>query len=364
MDSERVSEIEEKLKAMEDYLNLKDKIIKLKKLEEVMSSPSFWDAPKEADKIVAEIKTIQKWIKPYNQSVERLKEVKELLSEIDCLDEEEKKAFSSDLEGEIEEIERKVSDLECMKMLSGEMDKNSCFFSINAGAGGTEACDWVKMLSRMYNRWFESRGWKIELVDLLEGEDAGIKSVTYKVSGEYSYGFCKAESGVHRLVRISPFDSNKRRHTSFASVEATPEIEEELDVEIAEEDVRIDTYRSSGAGGQHVNTTDSAVRITHLPTGIVVQCQNERSQIKNRATCMKMLKAKLYQMEMEIKRKEIESMGGTKKEIGWGSQIRSYVFQPYQMVKDHRTKYEEGNINSIMDGEIDRFVIAFLREFG
>ncbi|MGE5196856.1 MAG: peptide chain release factor 2, partial [Anaerolineae bacterium] len=273
-------------------------------------------------------------------------------------------AFLDELLSELSAIEVKLSELELRKMLSGELDIKNCYLSINSGAGGTEACDWALMLSRMYQRWVSKRGWKLEIIDSVEGDVAGIKSITFRISGPFAYGYCKAEKGVHRLVRISPFDSNAKRHTSFASVDVTPEIEDDIQIEIKPEHVRVDTYRASGAGGQHVNKTDSAVRMTHEPTGIVVSCQSERSQIQNRETCLKLLRAKLYEKEFLEREAKIQQMGGEKKEIAWGSQIRNYVFQPYTLVKDTRTKFEVGDIQSVMDGELDGFVYAYLKEFG
>ena len=256
---------------------------------------------------------------------------------------------------------KSLDRMEIMSFLSGKFDRNNLYFSIHAGAGGTESCDWANMLLRMYRRFFERRGWKDEVIDLQPGEEAGVKSVTLHVTGEFSYGYMKGEKGVHRLVRISPFDSNARRHTSFCSVDVFPELDDDIEVEIDESELRIDTYRSSGAGGQHVNTTDSAIRITHLPTGIVVCCQNERSQHKNRATAMKMLKAKLYEYEEEKRRNEADAIRGEKMENGWGSQIRSYVLQPYQMVKDLRTGVETSDTAGVLDGEIDQFIEAYLK---
>jgi peptide chain release factor 2 len=263
----------------------------------------------------------------------------------------------------LDEIERQLGDLEVRKMLSGELDNKDCYLEINAGAGGTESCDWASMLSRMYQRWCAKRQWKVELVDRLDGDVAGIKSVTFRVSGPYAYGYCKSEKGVHRLVRISPFDANAKRHTSFASVDVSPIIDD-VQVEVHSEDIRVDTFRASGAGGQHVNKTDSAVRITHIPTGIVVSCQSERSQVNNKETCMKMLRSKIYEKEHAEQQQKIAAMGGEKKEIAWGSQIRNYVFQPYTLVKDTRTKLEVGNIQAVMDGDLDEFVNAYLKEFG
>lgn len=259
-----------------------------------------------------------------------------------------------------EELEKGVSRAEFQKMLSGPHDASSCFVSINAGAGGTESQDWAEMLLRMYLRYCERKGWRTEITDYQAGEEAGVKGVTFAVTGEFAYGYLKAEAGIHRLVRISPFDSNARRHTSFASVFIFPEIEDDVAVKINESDLRVDTYRSSGAGGQHVNTTDSAIRITHMPTGIVVACQTERSQHMNRATAMRVLRAKLYEREMEEREARAAEIGGEKKEIGWGSQIRSYVLHPYKMVKDLRTGVETGNPDAVLDGDLEEFVIAYL----
>ncbi len=257
----------------------------------------------------------------------------------------------------IQDIER----LEFKVFLSGEHDVSSAIISIHAGAGGTEACDWVAMLFRMYSRWAEQKGYSLETVDFLPGEEAGIKSVMAIISGDYAYGYIKNEAGVHRLVRISPFDANRRRHTSFASVDVIPEVEDDIEIDIKENDLKIDTFRAGGPGGQHVNVTDSAVRITHLPTGVVVQCQSERSQYKNKQTALKVLKSRLYEVYQEEKLKKIEKNWDEKKDIAWGSQIRSYVFQPYSLVKDHRTGLEIGNVQAVMDGEIDPFIFAELK---
>ena len=258
------------------------------------------------------------------------------------------------------ELEQGVAQAEFQKMLSGPHDRSNCFFSINAGAGGTESQDWAEMLLRMYLRYCERKGWKTDITDYQGGEEAGIKGVTFAVTGEFAYGYLKAEAGIHRLVRISPFDSNARRHTSFASVFVFPEIEDDIEVKIIESDLRVDTYRSSGAGGQHVNTTDSAIRITHLPSGIVVACQTERSQHLNKATALRVLRAKLYEREVEEREVKAAEIGGEKKEIGWGSQIRSYVLHPYKMVKDLRTGVETGNPDAVLDGDLEDFVVAYL----
>ncbi len=277
---------------------------------------------------------------------------------------EESDEMFAELQTELEEIEKLLEDLEIRKMLSGELDPKSCFLSINAGAGGTESCDWAAMLARMYQRWTGKRKWHIEIIDKVDGDVAGIKSITYKITGSFAYGYSKAEKGVHRLVRISPFDSNSKRHTSFASVDVSPKIDDDIQIEIRPEELRIDTFRASGAGGQHVNTTDSAVRMTHGPSGIIVSCQAERSQIKNRETCLKMLKSKLYEREVLERESALKKIGGEKKDISWGSQIRNYVFQPYTLVKDTRTKYEVGDIQRVMNGDLDGFINAYLKEFG
>jgi len=326
-----------------------------------MGEAAFWDDPHTAQKVISESNDLKAWTLPYQEIKERFANVESLLPDAE---ESGDQAFVEDLLKELEGIEKIISELEIRRMLSGEMDSKNCYLSINAGAGGTEACDWALMLSRMYQRWAGKRGWDVEMLDTVEGDVAGIKSITFKISGSFAYGYCKAEKGVHRLVRISPFDSNAKRHTSFASVDVSPEVGDDIVIDLRPEDIRVDTYRASGAGGQHVNKTDSAVRMTHIPTGIIVSCQRERSQIQNRESCLKMLRAKIYEQEMAERKAKIEKMGGEKKEIGWGHQIRSYVFQPYTLVKDNRTDYEVGNIQAVMDGEIDEFVLAYLKEFG
>jgi peptide chain release factor 2 len=268
----------------------------------------------------------------------------------------------AEIRGMLPDLEKKIGQMEFARMLSGEHDANNAIVSINAGAGGTEAQDWAEILLRMYLRWCERKGLKAEITEYQPGDEAGTKGVTFTVAGAYAYGYLKAEKGIHRLVRISPFDSNARRHTSFCSVFVFPELADEVDIEILDKDLKVDTYRASGAGGQHVNKTDSAIRITHLPTGIVVSCQNQRSQHKNRSTAMKQLKARLYELELEKKESEAEALGGEKKDIGWGSQIRSYVLHPYRMVKDHRTNYEVGNADAVLDGDLDGFIEAYLMQ--
>ncbi len=298
---------------------------------------------------------------PSQDLSQRLEAVTELLPEAYDVEDE---ALIAELQGELDAIDQSLGELELRRMLAGELDDKSCFLTINSGAGGTEACDWALMLSRMYQRWATRRGWQCETVDFVDGEVVGYKHITLKFTGPFAYGYAKAEKGVHRLVRISPFDANAKRHTSFASVEVTPEITDDIEVDIKPEDLRIDTYRASGAGGQHVNKTDSAVRMTHLPTGIVVSCQGERSQIQNREMCLKMLRSKLYEQKVEEREAKVRELAGEKKAIGWGSQIRNYVFQPYTLVKDARTKVECGNIQAVMDGDIDLFVNAYLKELG
>lgn len=277
------------------------------------------------------------------------------------LEEEGGDVFFAEIRSNIDALREELEDLELRNLLSGDLDKNHAILTIHPGAGGTESQDWAQMLMRMYLRWAEIRGYETQIVDHLPGDEAGIKSVTITFSGDYAYGYLRCEAGVHRLVRISPYDANKRRHTSFAAVIVYPEIEDDIDIEIREEDLKIDTYRASGAGGQHVNKTSSAVRITHLPTGIIVACQNERSQHKNKATAMKILKAKLFDLQQKEQEKKIENMAGDKKDIAWGSQIRSYVLQPYRLVKDHRTNLEVGDVDSVLDGRIDRFIKEYLK---
>jgi len=334
---------------------------KVEELERMMQESNFWDDNDAAQKVISSCNELKSWTVPYREIKQGVENVKALLPEVVELGDAD---MLEAMRKELSHCDKVLAEMEVRRMLSGEMDIKNCFLSINAGAGGTEACDWALMLSRMYLRWATNKGFKVELLDTVEGDVAGIKSVTYKLIGPYAFGYAKAEKGVHRLVRISPFDSNAKRHTSFASVDVTPEIDDDIQVEVRPDQIRVDTYRASGAGGQHVNKTDSAVRITHLETGIVVSCQSERSQIQNRETCMKMLKAKLYDKERLERESMLQEMGGEKKEIAWGSQIRNYVFQPYTLVKDTRTKYEVGNIDAVMDGEIDDFINAYLKEFG
>ncbi len=331
----------------------------LSEIEKEMSSPDFWNDTQKAQKLSQERNRIEAQLNAFS-SVEQKLEDSEVL--IEMAEEEGDEELLKEAESNLKEVEKELNELEVKKVLSGEYDKNNAIVTIHAGAGGTESCDWAEMLMRMYLRWAERKGFEVEILDLQENEEAGIKSATLLIKGPYAYGLLKSEHGTHRLVRISPFDANARRHTSFSGVIVVPEIDDEVEIEIRDEDIRVDTYRASGAGGQHVNKTDSAVRITHLPTGIVVTCQSERSQIQNRQRAMKILKARLYELEMRKREEKIAEAKGEHKSIAWGNQIRSYVFQPYQMVKDHRTGVETSNVNAVMDGEIDQFIEAYLKQ--
>lgn len=326
-------------------------------LERESGHPEFWNDRDRAEKDLTRLKRLKNKIDPWLKLVASIRELKELY---ELAEGEKDEGLYADLGKNLEACESTYSQLRILELLGDELDPNPAFLTIHSGAGGTEACDWTSMLLRMYTRWTERRGFKTEVLDVLEAE-GGVKSVTLQITGDYAYGYLKGETGIHRLVRISPFDSNARRHTSFASVYATPVIDDEIEVDIRPEDLRVDTYRASGAGGQHINKTDSAVRITHLTTGIVVQCQMERSQIKNRATAMKMLKSRLYEFYRDERDRENAERAVEKKDISWGNQIRSYVFHPYNMVKDHRTRHETGNVQAVMDGYIDKFIEEYLR---
>lgn len=323
-----------------------------------MSEPGFWDDQKAAQVVISEVSGLKEVINEFNElndGYENLELTYELVKE------ENDDELFEELVSEVKVLTVKLNDFELQLLLSEPYDKNNAILELHPGAGGTESQDWGSMLLRMYTRWAEKRGFKVETLDYLPGDEAGIKSVTLAIKGHNAYGYLKAEKGVHRLVRISPFDSSGRRHTSFVSCEVMPEFNEEIEIEVRTEDLKIDTYRASGAGGQHINTTDSAVRITHTPTNTVVTCQSERSQIKNREAAMKMLKAKLYQRKLDEQQAQLDEIRGEQKEIGWGSQIRSYVFHPYSMVKDHRTNAEVGNVQAVMDGGLDPFIDAYLR---
>jgi len=322
-----------------------------------MADPKFWEGGESSQKILRERSSILDSLSPLQQNQKELEEMEILLQ---LIEEQEDEKEAQELLEKVQKSEEAIGQMEFRRMLGGEHDQSNAIVSINAGAGGTEAQDWVEMLLRMYLRWAEKKGYEAKIIDILPGEEAGLKNVTLTVNGRYAYGYLKAEVGIHRLVRISPFDAGARRHTSFASVFVYPEISDDVVIEIDEKDLRVDTFRSSGAGGQHVNKTDSAVRITHLPTGIVVQCQNERSQHKNKAIALKILKARLYEKELKEKEEKLEELHNTKKEIAWGSQIRSYVMHPYKMVKDHRTNKVIHQVDRVLDGEIDEFIKAYL----
>ncbi|KMT23376.1 peptide chain release factor 2 [Clostridium cylindrosporum DSM 605] len=324
-----------------------------------MQEEGFWDDSKKAQEILQESRMLKDKIESY-ESLERKLEDLEVLIELS--DMEEDLSSVSEIRAERRELESLLEELKIKTLLAGEYDKNDVILTIHAGAGGTEACDWAEMVLRMYKRWSERKGFSVEVIDFLPGDEIGVKSVTLEIKGEYAYGYLKSEKGVHRLVRISPFDSAGKRHTSFLSIEILPVITQQQDIEIRTEDMKIDTYRSGGAGGQHVNKTESAIRITHLPTGIVVQCQNQRSQHANKDSALKMLKSKLIDLKEREHKERIEDLSGDHSQIAWGSQIRSYVFQPYTLVKDHRTNKEIGNISAVMDGDLDSFIIEYLKE--
>ena len=322
-----------------------------------MTKPDFWEGGESAQRILKERTSILESLSPWQQNQKDLEEMEILLR---LIEEQGDEKEAQELLEKVEKSEEAIGQMEFRRMLGGEHDGSNAIVSINAGAGGTEAQDWVEILLRMYLRWGEGKGFETKIIDILPGEEAGLKNVTFTVNGRYAYGYLKAEIGIHRLVRISPFDAGARRHTSFASVFVLPEISDDIVIQIDEKDLKIDTYRSSGAGGQHVNKTDSAVRITHLPTGIVVQCQNERSQHKNKAIALKILKARLYEKEMKEKEEKIEELHNSKKEIAWGSQIRSYILHPYKMVKDHRTNKVINQADRVLDGDLDELMKAYL----
>jgi peptide chain release factor 2 len=326
-----------------------------------MGSPGFWDNNDRAQKHIIKLNTLKRTILPLVAYKKKLEDVSIMVELAEGADAKEKDAFEAEVQHSVLALVEELDQLEISAFLNGRFDRNNAYLSIQAGAGGTESCDWADMLFRMYNRWAERRGFTVEIQDVQVGDQAGITKATISIKGENAYGYVRAERGVHRLVRISPFDSNKRRHTSFCAVDVIAEVNEDIDIEIPESEIRVDVYRSSGKGGQGVNTTDSAVRITHIPSGIVVVCQNERSQIKNRASAMTVLKARLYEKKLDEQRSDMERFYGEKGEIGWGSQIRSYVLAPYQMVKDLRTGVSTSDTQGVLDGDIDRFVYAWLR---
>lgn len=347
-----------KLKELYEVLDVENCRKKIAELQAVSAEPDFWSDTENSQKILREIKKLETQVKRYEKLDAKLEDA---LTLIELADDEEDESLVPDIKQEAETFKRELDEVTLSTLLTGEYDSCNAILSFHAGAGGTEAQDWAQMLFRMYNRWGERHGYKVRTLDYLDGGEAGIKSAAILIEGENAYGYLKSEAGIHRLVRISPFDASGSRHTSFAAVDVMPEIDESMDVEIRAEDLKTDTYRASGAGGQHINKTDSAVRITHLPTGIVVSCQTQRSQHQNRDYAMKMLKAKLVEIKEREHLEKIEDIKGVQKEIAWGAQIRSYVFMPYTLAKDHRTGHENGNIHAVMDGEIDGFINAYLK---
>ncbi len=354
----RLDDIREKLAEAAKSLDIERLKEQLVEFQEDMGSPGFWDEMERATKISAEAHRVEAKLNHYKSLVSRTDDIEVMM---ELAEEEDDHAVVAEIHDELEKLSDELEALRLTTLLTGEYDASNCILSLHAGAGGTEAQDWTQMLYRMYTRYAERMGFSVKEVDLLEGDEAGIKSVSFEVSGDYAYGYLKCERGVHRLVRISPFDSNARRHTSFASLDVAPVIEDEGEIEIRPEDIRIDTYRASGAGGQHVNRTDSAVRITHLETGIVVQCQNERSQVQNKEMCFRWLRARLAELHEKQRLEQMGDIKGELKKIEWGSQIRSYVFQPYKLVKDLRTGYEVGDVDAVMDGKLEGFVTAYLQ---
>ncbi|MBO1870601.1 peptide chain release factor 2 [Lachnoanaerobaculum sp. Marseille-Q4761] len=340
-----------------DSLDLDSKEKKIIELDRAMEEPSFWDDPKESTKIVREAKQLKDTVEKYNKLKSEYEDIGVL---IEMGYEENDESLIPEIEAMLEEFTKEIDALKIATLLTGEYDSSNAIMKLNAGAGGTESCDWCSMLYRMYTRWAAKEGYTVDVLDILDGDEAGIKSVTLQINGLNAYGYLRSEHGVHRLVRISPFNAAGKRQTSFVSCDIMPDIEEDLDVDINPDDLRIDTYRSSGAGGQHINKTSSAIRITHIPTGVVVQCQNERSQFQNKDKAMQMLKAKLFLLKQQANVEKLSDIRGDVKDIGWGNQIRSYVMQPYTMVKDHRTGAESGNVTAVMDGDIDKFIIAYL----
>ena len=353
---EKATELEKRLADLEDFFDVEALRRSSTELTKEMSSPGFWDEPEEAREVAAEFSRVEGRMKMLEGLRARLVDAEELLELA-----EEDEELAEEVGEELERIEKALGALEVARLFSGKYDEGAAILTINSGAGGVDSQDWAEMLARMYRRWAERRGYGIETIEYTLGEEAGIKSATYSITGEYAFGLLSAERGVHRLVRISPFDAGARRHTSFASVAVAPVVDDTVSVEIDEKDLKIDTYRASGAGGQHVNKTDSAVRVTHLPTGTVVQCQNERSQHQNREVAMRILRARLFEHEREKREKELAALEGERAEIEWGSQIRSYVLHPYKMVKDHRTGEETSDVDKVLDGDLDDLIYAYLK---
>ena len=354
----KVSEYTKDIDELKTTLKIDEKVLELKKLEEETLKADFWNDDKNSSSVLAKVKQNKNVLEKYNEIVALYEEVTSLII---LLEEEMDEDLASELVGSVSNLEKCIDNLKVEALLSNEYDSNTAIVTIHPGAGGTESQDWALMLYRMYTRWAERTEHEVEVYDIQDGDEAGLKSVTFAVKGLYPYGYLKGEKGVHRLVRISPFDSNSRRHTSFAAVEVMPEIDEDITLEIREEDLEIGTYRASGAGGQHVNKTSSAVRIKHIPTGVVVACQTERSQFQNKDNAMKMLRAKLYQLELQKNKDKLSEIKGDLTDNSWGNQIRSYVFCPYTLVKDHRTNHEIGNVQKVMDGYIDEFITEYLK---
>ena len=353
-----LSTYDETLKEVKDSLDLENKERRITELDKSMEEPGFWDDPERSTKTVREAKNLKETVDGYKHLEQQYEDIQVM---IEMGYEENDPAMIPEIQEMLDEFVKELEELRTKTLLSGEYDGCNAILKLNAGAGGTEAMDWCSMLYRMYQRWADKKGFTTEVLDFLDGDEAGLKSITLQVNGENAYGYLKSEKGVHRLVRISPFNAAGKRQTSFVSCDVMPDIEEDLDVEINPDDLRIDTYRSSGAGGQHINKTSSAIRITHLPTGIVVQCQNERSQFQNKDKAMQMLKAKLYLLKQQENAEKLSDIRGDVKDINFGNQIRSYVMQPYTLVKDHRTNAENGNVNAVMDGDIDLFISAYLK---
>lgn len=353
-----LSSYEKPLAEVRDSLNLGEKQFRIEELEKNMEAPDFWEDAEKASQSMKEVKELKDIVSRADGLSGKYEDIMTL---IEMAYEEEDEELAVEIKEELEEFVKDFEDLRITTMLKGEYDESNAILTLHAGAGGTESCDWASMLCRMYQRWAEKKGYSVEMLDFLDGDEAGLKSVTLQINGINAYGYLKSEHGVHRLVRISPFNAAGKRQTSFVSCDVMPDIEQDLDIEIADDDIRIDTYRSSGAGGQHINKTSSAIRITHFPTGIVVQCQNERSQHMNKDKAMQMLKAKLYMLKQQENLEKESDIRGEQKEIGWGNQIRSYVMQPYTMVKDHRTNVESGNVGAVMDGDLDVFINGYLK---
>ena len=354
-----IEDAQQTLADLSESLDLEGRKKRIAEIDEIISAPDFWNNPEGGQAIMQEKKRLESKVDKYNALAGKMEDLEVM---IELAKEEPDADLEQDIVDTLAEITKELDAFELETILNGDYDDNNAILSIHPGAGGAESQDWAEMLYRMYVRWAERHGYKVEVLDYLDGDEAGIKSVTMLIEGENAYGYLKSEKGVHRMVRISPFDASGRRHTSFTAVEVMPEVENDTTIEIDDKDLKVDTYRSSGAGGQHVNKTESAVRITHIPTGIVVQCQNERSQIQNRATAMKMLTSRLVEEKIKQQEAEIARLQGEQQDIGWGSQIRSYVFHPYTLVKDHRTNFEKGNVGAVMDGEIDEFINAWLKQ--